>query len=416
LLSFEILAHVGAGLCLVAALLALPPPEELKKAAYTWRWLLAFVLWAIFGPLCFGYVPKGSGVGRALLLLALPVAAYAFFLAGPQWTKRVLWGGMALWMLSCLAAALQHFGFWPSAEWFSKLHFLKSGFERVYEEVPGQPGRYMAGGLSFHRLKFANVGSLFSVLSLGLALFAAKHFSAKHRWPWVVVCVLGTLSVAWFPFARMAAFSLFLALAFQLFLGISRRKWALLCVFGLVLTSALALTLNEGFRTRIASSLSDEGSGNRTAFWSSAWRAFSSSPLVGIGAGKFRPSAFPPDNKDVPEKDMPENVKTHPGKAHNQALSIAAESGGVGLFLAFMAFFSLAKTFLRQQGFGATGLSVLLFFACLSLVHDPLFHDVFILAFTWALGACLAFAKQPSTSAEVPHPPSPASAFWGPPP
>jgi len=384
--SIEALAHVGAGLCLIAVLLARPPWTKLKEAAYAWRWLLAFILWAIVGPLCFGYVPKSSGVGRLLLLLALPVAVSAFLLAGPKWTWRVLWGGMALWVLSCLAAALQHFGFWPEAEWFSKLRFLKSNFYRVYEEVPGQTGRYMAGGLLFHRLKFANIGSLFSLLSLGLALFAAKQFVDKHRWHWVAVCVLGTLSIAWFPFARLAALSLCLALAFQLFLGIQKRKLALGCILGLVLTSASAIALNEGFRSRLVSSLSHEGSGNRTALWSSGWRAVNASPLVGVGAGKFQPSAFPSDN-------MPEHVKTHTGKAHNQALSIAAESGVVGLLLAFMAFFSLAKTFMRQQHFGTTGLSILLFFACLSLMHDPLFHDVFIMAFTWALGACLAFAK-----------------------
>jgi len=411
LLSFEALAHMGAGLCLVAAFLGPPPWEKLKEAVYAWRWLLAFVLWTIFGPWCFGYMPKGSGVGRALLLFALPVAAYAFFLAGPRWTKRVLWGGMVLWILSCLAAALQHFGLWPSQEWFSKLQFLKSNFHRVYEEVPGQPGRYMAGGLSFHRLKFANIGSLFSLLSLGLALFATWHFSSRRRWPWLAVCFLGTLSIAWFPFARMAAFSLCLALAFQLFFGISQRKLALLCIFGLVLTSAAAITLNEGFRNRLVSSLSDEGSGNRTALWNSGWRAVKSSPLAGVGAGKFQPSAFPSD-------DMPAHVKAHSGKAHNQALSIAAESGLVGLFLACMAFLALAKTFLRQQHFGTPGLSILLFFACLSLTHDPLFHDVFILAFMWALGACLALSKKTSTSSssEALHPPGPTSASWAPPP
>jgi O-antigen ligase len=300
---------------------------------------------------------------------------------------------------------LQHFGFWPTEEWFSKLHLLKSNFYRVYEEVPGQPGRHMAGGLLFHRLKFANIGSLFSLLSLGFALFAAKHLAARRRWHWVAVCMLGALSVAWFPFARMAAFSLFLALAFQLFLGVPKRKLALLCISGLVLTSALAIAFNEGFRNRIVSSLSNAGSGDRTALWSSGWRAVKSSPLVGVGAGKFRPSAFPSD-------DMPVDVKNHTGKAHNQALSIAAESGAIGLFLALMAFFDLAKAFLRQQHFGATGLSSLLFFACLSLTHDPLFHDAFILALMWALGACLALAKQAqtSTSPEAAHPPGTASA------
>ncbi|MCL2626649.1 MAG: O-antigen ligase family protein [Cystobacterineae bacterium] len=402
LLSFEALAHVGAGLCLLAAFWARPPWAQLKEAVWTWRWLLTFILWAIFAPLCFGHVPKGSGVGRMLLLVALPVAAHAFLLAGPKWTWRVLWGGMALWVLSCLTAAFQHFGLWPSAEGFAAFSFLKSNFYRVYEEVPGQPGRYMAGGLLFHRLKFATTGSLFSLLSLGLALFAAKR-----RWHWVAVCVLGSFSVVWFPFARMAAFSLCLALAFQLLLGMPKRKWALLCISGLVLASALALAWNEGLRHRLISSLSHAGSGDRITLWNSGWRAVKSSPLVGVGAGKFQPSAFP-------SEDMPLYVKENPGKAHNQALSVAAESGLIGLFLAFMAFLALARDFLRQKRFGATGLSILLFFACLSFMHDPLFQDIAILAFTWALGACLALAK--STSAQDAHPPEPTSASLTPPP
>src|SRR6202030_2342808 len=89
-----------------------------------------------------------------------PIAAWA--VAALSFRQRAILAALvgAVFLLSCTAAGLQHFGVWPAEAWFQPLAWTRLPFHRVYEEVPGDPARFMGGGLIFHRLKFAHVGGI----------------------------------------------------------------------------------------------------------------------------------------------------------------------------------------------------------------------------------------------------------------
>ncbi|HZH03617.1 MAG TPA: hypothetical protein VEY30_07515, partial [Myxococcaceae bacterium] len=74
-------------------------------------------------------------------------------------------------------------------------------------------------------------------------------------------------------------------------------------------------------------------------------------------------------------------------KAHNQALTLAAELGGVGLALFLLTALSLFSRFTHGRTPSSTAGASLVYFAALSVTHDPLFHVPFSLALTLALAA-----------------------------
>jgi O-antigen ligase len=339
---------------------------------------LAFCAWAIVAPIVAGVPPSGSGLARVFDWLAVPlVAQAAAALSKKQWTVL---GATALvtLSLSSAAAGLQHFGAWPREEAFAKLTWLGVAFSRVYEVVPGTDGRFMGGGLLFHRLKYAHVSSLVMVAAVVMAHRSSGHARAT-TW---LLATLNALAVWLFPFARMGAVAMSLGAGITAgTLSRSRRRAAL--VMGAVaLTSAVVVLLVTPIRDRFKSALTDQGSGQRTHHRASAWRAIADHPIVGVGLGHFRPSRYP-------TADMPEEVLSHPGKAHAQFLSLAAETGipGVALFSVML------LSFLRMAGtrpLGALVVGALAVFTLLSLAHDPLFHAPFSFALVLILGLGLA--------------------------
>ena len=101
-------------------------------------------------------------------------------------------------------------------------------------------------------------------------------------------------------------------------------------------------------------------------------------------------------------------VREHPGKSHNQYLSMAAETGvpGALLFVVLLAWLARRLPVARPEGLGALG--ALAFFVLLGLLHDPFFHVQASQAFALVLGA--GFSGPPAPSDR-----SPASARHSPP-
>jgi O-antigen ligase len=79
-------------------------------------------------------------------------------------------------------------------------------------------------------------------------------------------------------------------------------------------------------------------------------------------------------------------VWEHPGKAHNQFLSMATEVGIVGLLLFLFLMGWMVKAMVPGSVEAAVGISALCFFCLLSLLHDPLFHAPFSMALALCLG------------------------------
>jgi O-antigen ligase len=154
------------------------------------------------------------------------------------------------------------------------------------------------------------------------------------------------------------------------------------------LTAAGLVMVRPSVRDRFLSSTSAQGSGDRSFLLRSGVAAFRSAPLCGIGPGRFHIREWAPPG-------TPEYVRENKGKAHNQFLTIAAESGAIGLLLFVATLVSLGLRIARESS-APFGLGALLHFVLLSLAHDPLFQAPYSMAL--ALG--LSFAAQAEAPAE----------------
>lgn len=346
-----------------------------------WRPLVLFIGWAVVGPACAGQWPEATGVARLFDWATVPlVAAAAVGLTGRQWAALTL-AALGTLAVSSVVAGLQHFGVWPPLEWFDSLRWMRLPFHRVYEPI-GDSGRFMGGGLMFHRLKFAHVSGL---VVIG-AVVAARHFAGRLRLAVAALGLFGFISVWVFPYARMGAVAMTLGVGLTLVLVSASPRKALLASAGLGLVGLIAVLAIAPLRERFASALTDQGSGQRTQHLAAGMEALRQHPVVGIGIGQFRPSKFAAPS-------MAEHVKDNPGKAHNQFVSMAAETGLVGgvLFVGLLGWLAFSA---RQRPYGALTQGGLFLFGVLSLAHDPLFQAPMSMALVLAMGLGLRAADE----------------------
>lgn len=396
-MSLEGIAPVGGALCLTAAIGDFASGDqklELKKALRAWAPLWAFLGWGLVAPLLAGRLPSGTGLGRHVELLAIPLAAYSLSRLSARQLLPV--GKVAAWTFaaSCVAGGLQYFGLWPAKEHFVGLEWTKLNFDRVYEAAPGVPDRYMAGGLSFHRLRFAHVGTLAALTTLSFGLLAA----GRRKVVLLGLAVAGGLSVFLFPMARAASAALVLSMALVLLLASSeaKRARAALLGAGLLFLGGLGAAVHGPLRERLLLSASGAGNGERGALLRTGLRAIAAYPIAGAGLGQFRPSRFA-------DESTPKEVLEHPGKAHNQFVSIAAETGLVGLLLFLAALIAMWRRLSVRDPLGIAARGAIAAFVLLGLLHDPLFHSAFGLAWGLIVGAGFSVreALAPATRSEA---------------
>ena len=369
--SIELVATVG----LVMTAVSVAP--QLEAVSWRqWRWLLVWLAWVLVVPLVGGALPTGTGVARTLDWLAMPLVAFAVW-SLPSRRVVMLALGVTL-ALSCLAAGLQHVGAFPDPESLTFLEWTKLPFARVTEPIPNSPGRFMGGGLIFHRLKFAHVSALAIV---ALVFAGARSGPGRDRVLAFGLAIAATLSVWVFPHARMAAVALVAALVVEVALLAPRRRMGLVLAAVVLTAGSMTALLVDSVRERLASALTAEGGGDRGEILATGVRAVAKHPFIGVGLGQFRPSLFA-------DATTPTHVLENPGKAHNQFLSMAAEVGlpGAALFVLMLA--SLAFRAQRTSE-GILTLASLTLFVGLSLAHDPLFQPTFSMSIVLALGAGL---------------------------
>jgi O-antigen ligase len=365
----EALASAGLGLAVLVAVLATRVPSPWKLLPH-WGAVLAFVGWCSLAPLLTGHPPTGSGQARILDWIALPAASVCLALLGRRSrTLLVVLAASAL-LLSVLLAFLQHFGWWPPASAFRFLAWTRLPFERVYEPAPGAPGQFMAGGLLFHRLKFAHVSGFVVVWLLALAA------NRRSRALWFSGAV-GVAAILWLPHARAAAVAVLLAVLCTLWVVLRGRprRWL---IRGLFFGAAIALLLPP-VRDQVSSFATERSDGSRAFLLRSGLHAVQAHPWTGIGLGHFRPGLYP-------EPGMPIEIQEHRGKSHNQFLTLAAEAGVPAAFL-FLVMLVVAFHSARgpsPEAAAARGSVVLL--GALSVLHDPLFQAVVSMAAVLAIG------------------------------
>jgi O-antigen ligase len=358
-----------------------PDRRGLVDLLRQWWPLALFLGWAVGAPALAGRLPTGAGLSRALDWLGVPFAACAVRALPLRHLKAIAVVGAAVFLLSCALAALQHVGAWPSLTWFDRLSWTRIPFYRVYEPVPESNGHFMAGGLLFHRLKFAHVGGLSVLGSLVLGLVVRSRMCAF----WLATAAIGFVSVLLFPYARAASAALVLSACVPFALIGLRSGRGRLIVVAFAAVTLAGVSAYRPTRDRFLGALTATGSGDRREILSTGARAVREHPIVGVGLGQFRPSYFG-------SATTPQHVIDNPGKAHNEFLSIAAETGVPGLMLFILLLGFLARSFSPRRALGVLGFSALAFFVILSLAHDPLIHAPFSMALSLSLGVAAARA------------------------
>src|SRR5690606_36458759 len=367
---------------LLIALITTPSAFRMRLFWPLW----GLLLWALIVPLLAGHPPTGSGVARLLDLATLPAAAVAVARSPREALVRVGLVTAGVRCLSVAVAGFQHFGVWPARESFEGLSWSRLGFHRVYETVPGREDRFMAGGLLLHRLKFANVTAILCMA--GVTAVALR----LPRWRiWAGSAGVGLLGLALFPHARAALAAAVLSCGLAWVLASQHRRRALIVAGlfgGLVLGTAMA---TPSVRARFARSLTSEGGGERVALNRSGVHAIAEHPVTGVGPGRFAPGDFLPP-------EAPAQAREHPGKAHNQFLTLGAEAGLPATLLLLLTLALFAAVGMKSLPRGALVVGAVSLFVLLSLLHDPLFHAESSLAFALAMGGGLGALMRSTAS------------------
>lgn len=372
----EAVATVGLAGCLLTALWAARRAgwPAFRAGLRSWWPLVLLLGWALLASTLAGRPPSGSGLARWVDWLGIPAAAWALGTVGARGARVLLWVAGGVLLLSSFIAGLQHFGIWPEPEALTALMPFKMSMLRVYEPIPGAEGRFMGGGLLFHRLKFAHVSAL---VILALLAFGLRS-QGRNRLLALSAAIVGLGAVLAFPYARAASAALVASCVAVLVLGSPHRRLALV-LGGLLAVGAVGVVwMKPSLRNRFASSLTHEGSGDRMMLVKAGVDVAKLYPVAGAGAGRFRAGEWV-------DASAPIAVREQRGKAHNQLLSVAAELGFPGLVLFLVLLVSVARRMSLAHPAGVAGVGALCFFLLLSTVHDPLFQAPFSMALALAL-------------------------------
>ncbi len=374
----EGLATVGAYTTAALTLVIAWPP----RPGRAWWLLLAFVAASVVAPLVGGHAPTWTALARLADFLLIPAAAVALSTIERRDLERIGVAAAVTLLISVALAGVQHFGLWPKREAFVSLGWTRAGFERVYEPVPGRTDRFMAGGFLLHRLKFANVTAVMCVLGT-----AAVMLGARRARFFLFATVVGLVGLWVFPHARAASVATVLAVAVTWISAARHRGRAAVGALLLLGAAAGISVAVPSVRARFITSVTSEGSGEREALTTAGFNAIAHAPLTGVGLGRFRPGLYLPD-------DAPAQARTHPGKAHDQFVTIAAEAGVPAALLLVFALVAWLRRGLLELPRGALAVGATTLFILLSVLHDPLFHVESSLALMLALGAGLAAMTQ----------------------
>lgn len=283
----ELLGTAAFALLVLLMLPSLPKHLEagtLEKEVRAWRPLFAFLAWSIGAPAIIGEYPDGTGLARMFDWATIPLVAAAACDFTPREWKILTFATLGTLGVSSVVAGLQHFGVWPPLSAFDGLDFLHIPFVRVYETI-GDSGRFMGGGLLFHRLKFSHV----SGIAIVGAVVASKFLTGRARVAAIALGAFGFIAVWIFPYARAGAVAMTIAVGLTVALVSPSPKRALLVCAGLGLVGVLAVASIGPLRERFVSSFTDQGSGQRTQHMAAGVEAVRQHPIVGMGPGQFRP-------------------------------------------------------------------------------------------------------------------------------
>lgn len=355
-LAPDVRAYVLASLALCAWQLVSPAVALLTGAAQKW--------------------PRGSRYGQVLDTVA-GAAAACIGTVGVPWLllAAVVVGG---WLVASALGLFQNRVKWP----WEPPAFLKLSVGRLHENFGTEESpRYAAGGVFFHRLRFAHG----AIAALGPALAVLGGSEVARRRALAGVVVLGMLVSIYNAFARAALGAALLVSVVALLLLVQGRARRV----GLVLLTAvmLAVMVSPAWRARLGKAVENVYGGERALAMSVGWLLVREHPVTGVGFGNHRPAAM----ATADQTGINDFLATD---SHNLWLTAWAETGLVGLVLLAAMHALLGRALIRRHRAGSLAATGALLswvgFHVLSLVHYLPFHSSVHLSFAlvWGLGLC----------------------------
>jgi O-antigen ligase len=205
----------------------------------------------------------------------------------------------------------------------------------------------------------------------------------------------GALGGVWTAFARAA----WLGLAAAAAVTAGGWKAGRALAGAALLAGALVVALHSGTRARLASAFDLAGNSDRVRIWRVGLAVAAEHPWTGVGFGRYPAVAGA-------RPDAPPNLDW----AHNQPLTLLAETGVAGLlaaaYLAAAALWALWRRSRSTEGtperraLAAGGLASAVTLAAVSLFHDPLFE----MPVVYAAAFLTALALFPGPTAAPPGP------------
>ncbi|MCP3101364.1 O-antigen ligase family protein [Myxococcus sp. K15C18031901] len=380
----EVVLQVAAAAAVLLALV-LAARRQLRLApdvrAYVFA-SMALCAWQLVSPalaLATGTAsgwPRSARYGQVLDSVA-GAAVASIGSVGVPW--MALAGTVAAgWLFAAALGMFQSRVRWP----WEPPAFLKLNLSRLHENFGTEASpRYAAGGIFFHRLRFAHG----AIAALGPALAILGGSEVARRRLLAGAVVLGMLMSIYNAYARAALGAALLVSVVALLLLVhgTLRK------VGLVLIALLVVVVlsSSAWRARMGKALGNIYGGERELAMSVGWSLVREHPWVGVGFGNHKSAAL----ANQAQSGITELLATD---SHNLWLTTWAETGLVGLVLLLAVHVLLGWALVRRHRAGslaATG-ALLSFvgFHILALVHYLPFHTSVHLSFAlmWGLGLC----------------------------
>ncbi|HZI14431.1 MAG TPA: O-antigen ligase family protein, partial [Myxococcus sp.] len=260
--------------------------------------------------------------------------------------------------------------------------FTKLSLERLHENFGSEESpRYAAGGLFFHRLRYAHG----AIAALGPAVAVLGGSDVARRRLLAGGVVLGMLLSIYNAFARAALGAALIVSVVGLLLlvqGTMRRVG-----LGLITALVVAVAVSPAWRARLEKAAGNIYGGERQLAMSVGWILVREHPLVGVGFGNHRPAAMATADQTGINDFLAND-------SHNLWLTAWAETGLVGLVLLVAVHALLARALIRRHREGSLAATGALLswvgFHVLALVHYLPFHTSVHLSFAlvWGLGLC----------------------------
>lgn len=380
----EVVLQVAASAAVLLSLV-LAARRQLKLASDVRAYVLASVAlcaWQVVSPglaLLTGAAsgwPRSSRYGQALDSLA-GAAVACVGSVGVPWLALASTVA-AGWLFAAALGMFQNRVRWP----WEPFAFLKLNPGRLHENFGTEASpRYAAGGIFFHRLRFAHG----AIAALGPALAILGSSEVARRRMVAGAVVLGLLVSIYNAFARAALGAALLVSVVALLLLVSgvARKAGL----GLIAVLVVVVLASPAWRARLEKAVGNIYGGERELAMKVGWSLVREHPLLGVGFGNHKAAVLARQG----ESGITDLLATD---SHNLWLTVWAETGLVGLLLTLAVHGLLGWALIRRYRAGslaATG-ALLSFvgFHILAMVHYLPFHSSVHLSFAliWGLGLC----------------------------